>query len=153
MPFYKYFVEPVEVAKFSIPEKETNCLECISNITLANLNRQIKSLAILIEKILLELNQEINIINTRSKNAFQRIEKIKGHVANLDFKEEWSVNSGSIHFENNITFDSQLFNKLTRSSGLQVLYENAEKIPDLEKFDQFRLVSIFLVFLLIKLLP
>ena len=159
MPLQRYLIEPVSISNGIIPNNELNTLECSTNLTLANLIRQLGSLSVHAARLFEELNNDASKLNERAKNANKRIDKIKASCSQLDIKKSdsdfFSIQAVQIepstkldefytmkHFKSSNNFDQQIFNKTNMSEALTIMYNNAEPPPDFDKFNFFRLIKI-----------
>lgn len=140
MPFRKHIIEPVKISQNKIPSNEKNDLECCSNLTLANVIRQLASLSQHATLIFENLTQEAKIISERSIKASHRIEKLKDLCSKLDMNTELVDRfdpehfNKLKHFKNSDQSDQDVFGKRTMPEILMILYDKAEPPPDLEQF-------------------
>ncbi len=96
MPFTKHTIQPICISKCPIPTNERNELECLSNLTLANVIRQLSSLALHADLVIAELLNESEKIGIRSRNIANRVERLAVRLTQLDIQDE----EGSILFLN-----------------------------------------------------
>jgi hypothetical protein len=88
MPFTKHVIEPINIAQCPIPNNERNELECLSNLTLANIIRQLSSLGGHADRVFSELIQDAVNIGRRSKTVNDRIENLRVKITQLDIQSE-----------------------------------------------------------------
>jgi hypothetical protein len=88
MPFTKHTIQPIHISKCPIPINERNELECLSNLTLANVIRQLSSLALHADLVISELLDESEKIGIRSRNIANRIEKLSAKLTHLNIETE-----------------------------------------------------------------
>ena len=141
MPFNLLKVEPEHVSQCKLPPKEPDELECLSNLTLANLIRQISCLGENASKIFNELSKDIIRINNRSQALNQRIESLQEKCTKLDFKKEQVIfveNKTKAPFKSSTKIEQRVLKKESMPEALRILYEKAEPPPELFKFNQFR---------------
>lgn len=141
MPFTKHIIEPNNISQCPLPAGEPNELECLSNLTLANVIRQLSSLGLHAGRIFNELTQEAVKVNHRSQVLNQRIESLKQKCSQLDIQtEEVSLADYQTkkQFKSSIKIDQQVVSRKTMPEAMRIMYENAEPPPALDKLNVFR---------------
>lgn len=141
MPFTKHVIQPNNISQCPLPEGEPNELECLSNLTLANVIRQLSSLGLHAGRIFNELTQEAVKINQRSQLLNQRIDTLKQKCSQLDIQtEEVSLADFQTkkQFKSSIKIDQQVVSRKTMPEAMRLMYENAEPPPALDKLNVFR---------------
>ncbi|CAF0833620.1 unnamed protein product [Brachionus calyciflorus] len=141
MPFTKHIIEPINISQCPLPPNEPNELECISNLTLANVIRQLSSLGQHAGRIFDELSQDAVKINTRSQILSQRIDNLKQKVSQLDIQnEEVSLDDclTKKQFKNVIKIDQQVVSRKTMPEAMRLMYENADPPPALDLLNPYR---------------
>lgn len=145
MPFTKHIIEPINISQCPLPQGEPNELECISNLTLANVIRQLSSLGQHAGRIFDELVQDAVKINSRSQLLSQRIDNLRQKVAQLDIQNE-EVSLEDCHskkqFKNVIKIEQQVVNRKTMPDAMRLMYENADPPPELNILNEYRLLMI-----------
>jgi hypothetical protein len=141
MPFTKHNIEPVDISQCPIPSGESNELECLSNLTLANVIRQLSSLGQHACRIFDELTVDAVKLNNRSVLLNQRIENLKVKCQNLDIQnEEVSLNDfqAKKQFKSTIKIDQQVVSRKTMPEAMRTMYELADAPPELSKLNVYR---------------
>ena len=141
MPFFKYQVEPIKISQGSIPNDEKNELECLSNLSMANLIRQIGSLGSHANKLFTDLIQDAQNLSNRTKILASRINNLKNRIENLDSENEelhiYSNNHTEFQSTNSNRLE-QVLHRKTMPDVMRQLYEKADPPPDLYKFNSYR---------------
>lgn len=141
MPFTKHIIEPINISQCPLPPGEPNELECISNLTLANVIRQLSSLGQHAGRIFDELVQDATKINNRSQLLSQRIDNLKQKVANLDIQNE-EVTLEDCHnrkqFRNSVKIDQKVVSRKTMPEAMKLMYDNADPPPALDRLNPYR---------------
>jgi WAS family protein 1 len=88
MPFTKHVIQPINIAQCPIPNTERNELECLSNLTLANIIRQLSSLGEHADRVFSELIQDAVNIGIRTKNVTDKVENVRVKISHLDIQTE-----------------------------------------------------------------
>lgn len=141
MPFMKHIIEPINISQCPLPPGEPNELECLSNLTLANVIRQLSSLGQHAGRIFDELVQDAVKLNNRSQILTQRIENLKQKCTQLDIQnEEVSLEDFQTkkQFKNSIKIDQQVVSRKTMPEAMRLMYENADPPPALDKLNPYR---------------
>jgi hypothetical protein len=142
MPFTKHIIEPMNISQCPLPkEPEPNELECLSNLTLANVIRQLSSLGQHACRIFDDLFADANRINNRSQILHQRIENLKIKCSQLDIQNE-EVSLADFHskkqFKSSTKIDQQVVSRKTMPEAMKIMYNQAEPPPALEKLNPYR---------------
>ncbi len=142
MPLQTYHIVPINVSNNPVIDQRGNELECVTNLTLADLLRQLGSISEQSSRIFEDLTQTAKKLNERAKLANKRIENIQAKCKKLDFNTESSTTLQEFYdtkpFKSSVNFDQKMFTEQTRSEAIQLLYNNAEPPPDLNKLIRFR---------------
>jgi WAS family protein 1 len=144
MPFTKHIIEPINIAQCPLPPGEPNELECLSNLTLANVIRQLSSLGTHACRIFDELSSDAAKINTRSQILSQRIANLTNKCSQLDIQnEELSLNDIQTkkQFKSSVKIDQQVVSRKTMPEAMRLMYENADPPPALDKLNPYRFDS------------
>lgn len=88
MPFTKHVIQPINIAQCPIPNSERNELECLSNLTLANIIRQLSSLGEHADRVFSELIQDAVNIGMRTKVVTEKIDNLRLKLSHLDIQTE-----------------------------------------------------------------
>ena len=88
MPFTKHVIQPINIAQCPIPNTERNELECLSNLTLANIIRQLSSLGEHADRVFSELMFDTVNIGIRTKTVTDKIENLRLKISHLDIQTE-----------------------------------------------------------------
>lgn len=115
MPLPKRVVEPIHVARGTIPDEFPlpSELEAVTNGTLANTVRQLSSLSKHAEDLFGELAREAQNLHDRSNSLQARIDRLAIKVTQLDSTvEEVSLQDTHLRkaFKSAIVFDQQVIN-------------------------------------------
>ena len=96
MPSVKWFVEPVFLCREPLPpDKHSNELDSISNLTLVSLIKQLSNLSLLSNKLFEDIANECQSINERAQHLLKRLNKCKSVVSTFNAK---TVNIGKFTF-------------------------------------------------------
>ena len=141
MPFTKHIIEPINISQCPLPVGEPNELECLSNLTLANVIRQLSSLGQHATRIFDELTKDALKINNRSQLLTQRIENLKVKCSQLDIQNE-EVSLADFQtkkqFKSSVKIDQQVVSRKTMPDAMRMMYENADPPPELFKLNPYR---------------
>jgi hypothetical protein len=142
MPFQPYLIEPVNISRHQLPN-DNNQLECCSNLTLADVIRQIGSLSQHASLIFDNLTEEAKKLNERTIGVQARIEKLKDYKENSNMNLIFKQTSldefyNKKRFKSIKKLDQDIMNKNTRPDIFKVLYEKADPPPDLDKLTPHR---------------
>jgi hypothetical protein len=141
MPFTKHIIQPTNISQCPLPPGEPNELECLSNLTLANVIRQLSSLGEHAGRIFNELSQDALKLNKRSEILFQRIDGLRQKCNQLDIQnEEVSLIDGQNkkQFSSINKMDQQILIRSTMPEAMKLMYNNADAPPELFKLNQYR---------------
>ncbi|XP_044290801.1 wiskott-Aldrich syndrome protein family member 2 isoform X2 [Varanus komodoensis] len=113
MPLVTRSIEPRHLCRQTLPNVP-NELECVTNITLANVIRQLGSLSKFAEDIFGELFTQANTFASRVSSLVERVDRLQVKVTQLDPKEE-EVSLQGINtrkaFKSSTTQDQKLFDR------------------------------------------
>lgn len=141
MPFTKHIIEPIMVSQCPLPAGEPNELECLSNLTLANVIRQLSSLGQHAGRIFDELSKDAVQLNTRTIQMNQRLEKLQTKISQLDIQSE-EVTLADFQtkkqFKSSTKFDQKVVSRDTMPEAMRIMYNNADPPPALDKLNPFR---------------
>ena len=141
MPFTKHIIEPINISQCPLPPGEPNELECLSNLTLANVIRQLSSLGQHAGRIFDELSKDAVQLNNRALVMHQRIENLKGKCLQLDIQSE-EVTLADFQtkkqFKSSIKIDQQVVSRKTMPEAMTIMYNNADPPPALDKLNPYR---------------
>ena len=144
MPFTKHVIEPIRISQCPLPPGEQNELECLSNLTLANVIRQLSSLGQHAGRIFDELSKEATQLNNRALIMHQRLENLKGKCEQLDIQSE-EVTLADFQtkkqFRSSVKIDQQVVSRKTMPDAMKIMYNNADPPPALDKLNPYRLVT------------
>ncbi|KAK0156457.1 Wiskott-Aldrich syndrome protein family member 1 [Merluccius polli] len=88
MPLVKRSIEPRHLCHTVLPRNIKNELECVTNISLANVIRQLSSLSKYAEDLFGELFNEAHSFSFRVNSLQERVDRLSISVTQLDPKEE-----------------------------------------------------------------
>ncbi len=141
MPFTKHVIEPIRISQCPLPDGEPNELECLSNLTLANLIRQLSSLGQHAGRIFDELSKDATQLNNRALIMHQRLENLKSKCQQLDIQSE-EVTLADFQtkkqFKSSIPKDQQVVSRKTMPEAMKIMYNNADPPPALDKLNPYR---------------
>lgn len=145
MPLPKRVVEPVHVARGTIPEELAanlpSELEAATNGTLANTVRQLSSLSRHAEDMFGELTREAHYMAARANSLQARLDRLAVKVTQLDSTIE-EVSLQDIHlkkaFKSAIVFDQQVVSRDTMPTAMLEVYKQCDKPPPLDKLNPYR---------------
>ena len=142
MPLTTYNIEPTKIAQNPVPPDEAKVLECVSNLTLANLIRQLSSLSIHASRIFDELSAETRKITIRSQVLTQRIQNLNTKCAQFNYKKDRIDTLGDRDhirpYRSSNRIEQQLLSRENLPDAMRIMYEKAEQPPALEKFNTNR---------------
>jgi len=141
MPFTKHIIEPINISQCPLPPGEPNELECLSNLTLANVIRQLSSLGQHAGRIFDELSKDAVSINNRTLIMHQRIENLKVKCQQLDIQsEEVSLTDFKTkkQFKSSVKIDQQVVSRKSMPEAMKIMYNNADPPPALDKLNPYR---------------
>uniref|UniRef100_W5MB53 Wiskott-Aldrich syndrome protein family member n=1 Tax=Lepisosteus oculatus TaxID=7918 RepID=W5MB53_LEPOC len=141
MPLVTRNIEPRHLCRQSLPNTIKSELECVTNITLSNIIRQLGSLSKYAEDVFGELFQQASTFAVRVNTLGERIDRLQVKVTQLDPKEE-EVSLQAITtrkaFRSNLTQDQQLFIRDSLPLPLQETYRVCSKPPPLNNLSMYR---------------
>lgn len=143
MPLPKRLVEPVHVARGTIPEDFPlpSELEAVTNGTLANTIRQLSSLSRHAEDLFAELTREAHALSDRANSLQARIDRLAVKVTQLDSNVE-EVSLQDIHmrkaFKSSVVFDQQVVSRDTMPTAMLETYRQCDTPPPLDKLNIYR---------------
>ncbi|EFA08500.1 actin-binding protein WASF3 [Tribolium castaneum] len=143
MPLPKRVIEPVHVARGTLPEDFplVSELEAVTNGTLANTVRQLSSLSKHAEDLFGELARDAQQLYDRSNSLQARIDRLAIKVTQLDSTVE-EVSLQDIHmrkaFKSTVAFDQQIFSRATMPTAMLETYHSCDKPPPLHKLNCYR---------------
>ncbi|XP_076654614.1 wiskott-Aldrich syndrome protein family member 3 SCAR isoform X1 [Halictus rubicundus] len=143
MPLPKRLVEPVLVARGTIPENFPlpSELEAVTNGTLANTIRQLSSLSRHAEDLFGELAREAHGLSDRANSLQARIDRLAVKVTQLDSNVE-EVSLQDIHmrkaFKSSVVFDQQVVSRDTMPTAMLETYHQCDTPPPLDKLNVYR---------------
>ncbi len=141
MPFTKHIIEPINISQCPLPRGEPNELECLSNLTLANLIRQLSSLGQHAGRIFDELSKDACKLNSRTQIMNQRIETLRLKCMQLDIQSEEVTLvdfQTKKQFKSSIKIDQQVVSRKTMPEAMKIMYNNADPPPELDKLNPYR---------------
>lgn len=123
--------------------KIVNELECVTNGTLANLIRQLSSLARQAEELLTGVFEDASIIFNRSVRLQQRMDALAAKVEALDQSQDSSISLRDLTkhpetFSSDMSFIQQVLSRHKMPPSIAELYRNCDKPPPLNKLDPYR---------------
>ncbi|NP_001086288.1 WASP family member 1 S homeolog [Xenopus laevis] len=141
MPLVKRNIDPRHLCHTALPRGIKNELECVTNISLANIIRQLSSLSKYAEDIFGELFNEAHSFSFRVNSLQERVDRLSVSVTQLDPKEEeLSLQDITMRkaFRSSIIQDQQLFHRKTLPIPLHETYELCEHPPPLNILTPYR---------------
>ncbi|XP_056413361.1 actin-binding protein WASF2 [Hyla sarda] len=140
MPLVARCIEPRHVCRQKLPIVQSE-LECMTNLTLSNVIRQLGSLSRYAEDIFGELFNEASLFAQRVGTLGERVEKLQVKVTQLDPKEE-EVSLQGINtrkaFHSNTSQDQQLFVRDSLSIPVYETYITCDMPPPLNILSPYR---------------
>ncbi|XP_071993113.1 actin-binding protein WASF2 [Engystomops pustulosus] len=140
MPLVARCIEPRHVCRQKLPNVRSE-LECVTNISLSNVIRQLGSLSRYAEDIFGELFNEASLFAQRVGTLGERVEKLQVKVTQLDPKEE-EVSLQGINtrkaFHSNTMQDQQLFVRDSLSIPVCETYLTCDMPPPLNNLSPYR---------------
>uniref|UniRef100_A0A8D1URB6 Wiskott-Aldrich syndrome protein family member n=1 Tax=Sus scrofa TaxID=9823 RepID=A0A8D1URB6_PIG len=141
MPLVKRNIDPRHLCHTALPRGIKNELECVTNISLANIIRQLSSLSKYAEDIFGELFNEAHSFSFRVNSLQERVDRLSVSVTQLDPKEEeLSLQDITMRkaFRSSTIQDQQLFDRKTLPIPLQETYDVCEQPPPLNILTPYR---------------
>ncbi|XP_062265903.1 wiskott-Aldrich syndrome protein family member 2 [Platichthys flesus] len=141
MPLVTRNIEPRYVCRQTIPTKIRSELECVTNISLANIIRQLGSLSKYAEDVFGELFVQAGAFAIRVNTLGERVDRLQVKVTQLDPKEE-EVSLQAITtrkaFRSSVTQDQQLFCRPSLPMPVQDTYTTCDPPPPLNYLSHYR---------------
>uniref|UniRef100_A0A8K9X410 WASP family member 2 n=1 Tax=Oncorhynchus mykiss TaxID=8022 RepID=A0A8K9X410_ONCMY len=141
MPLVTRNIEPRHVCRQVLPSTIRSELECVTNISLANIIRQLGSLSKYAEDVFGELFVQAGTFAIRVNSLGERVDRLQVKVTQLDPKEE-EVSLQAITqkkaFHSNLTQDQQLFCRPSLPLPVQETYLICNPPPPLNNLSQYR---------------
>lgn len=141
MPLVKRNIDPRHLCHTALPRAIKNELECVTNISLSNIIRQLSSLSKYAEDIFGELFNEAHNFSFRVNSLQERVDRLSVSVTQLDPKEEeLSLQDITMRkaFRSSTVQDQQLFHRKTLPIPLHETYELCEQPPPLNILSPYR---------------
>ncbi|MBN3315007.1 WASF1 protein, partial [Atractosteus spatula] len=141
MPLVKRNIEPRHLCHTVLPKGIKNELECVTNVSLSNIIRQLSSLSKYAEDLFGELFNEAHSFSFRVNSLQERVDRLSISVTQLDPKEEeLSLQDITMRkaFRSSTTQDQQLFDRSTLPIPLQETYDLCEQPPPLNILTPYR---------------
>ncbi|XP_016406699.1 wiskott-Aldrich syndrome protein family member 1-like [Sinocyclocheilus rhinocerous] len=141
MPLVKRSIEPRHLCHTALPHSIKNELECVTNISLANVIRQLSSLSKYAEDLFGELFNEAHSFSFRVNSLQERVDRLSISVTQLDPKEEeLSLQDITMRkaFRSSTIQDQQLFERQSLPIPMQETYELCEQPPPLNILTPYR---------------
>ncbi|OCT92025.1 wiskott-Aldrich syndrome protein family member 2 [Xenopus laevis] len=140
MPLVARYIEPRFLCRQKLPPVRSE-LECMTNLTLSNVIRQLGSLSRYAEDIFGELFSEASMFAHRVGSLGERVERLQVKVTQLDPKEE-EVSLQGINtrkaFRSNTSQDQQLFIRDSLSLPVRETYSTCDMPPPLNILSPYR---------------
>ncbi|GAA6234340.1 wiskott-Aldrich syndrome protein family member 1 isoform X2 [Lates japonicus] len=141
MPLVKRTIEPRHLCHTVLPRNIKNELECVTNISLANVIRQLSSLSKYAEDLFGELFNEAHSFSFRVNSLQERVDRLSISVTQLDPKEEeLSLQDITMRkaFRSSTIQDQQLFDRTSLPIPLQETFQICEQPPPLNILTPYR---------------
>ncbi|KAK5852938.1 hypothetical protein PBY51_006769 [Eleginops maclovinus] len=141
MPLVKRTIEPRHLCHTVLPRNIKNELECVTNISLANVIRQLSSLSKYAEDLFGELFNEAHTFSFRVNSLQERVDRLSISVTQLDPKEEeLSLQDITMRkaFRSSTIQDQQLFDRKSLPVPLQESFQTCEEPPPLNILTPYR---------------
>ncbi|KAJ8275236.1 hypothetical protein COCON_G00098610 [Conger conger] len=141
MPLVKRNIEPRHLCHTVLPRGIKNELECVTNVSLANVIRQLSSLSKYAEDLFGELFNEAHTFSFRVNSLQERVDRLSISVTQLDPKEEeLSLQDITMRkaFRSSTIQDQQLFDRRTLPIPLQETFDLSEQPPPLNILTPYR---------------
>uniref|UniRef100_A0A8B9IYC7 Wiskott-Aldrich syndrome protein family member n=1 Tax=Amazona collaria TaxID=241587 RepID=A0A8B9IYC7_9PSIT len=140
MPLVTRNIEPRHLCRQTLPSVQSE-LECMTNITLANVIRQLGSLSKFAEDIFGELFTQANTFASRVSILVERVDRLQVKVTQLDPKEE-EVSLQGINtrkaFKSSTTQDQKLFDRDSLPVPVLETYRTCNTPPPLNILSPYR---------------
>ncbi|KAJ8409751.1 hypothetical protein AAFF_G00218100 [Aldrovandia affinis] len=141
MPLVKRNIEPRHLCHTVLPRGIKNELECVTNVSLANVIRQLSSLSKYAEDLFGELFNEAHSFSFRVNSLQERVDRLSISVTQLDPKEEeLSLQDITMRkaFRSSTIQDQQLFDRQSLPIPLQETFDLCEQPPPLNILTPYR---------------
>ncbi|XP_029983733.1 wiskott-Aldrich syndrome protein family member 1 isoform X2 [Sphaeramia orbicularis] len=141
MPLVKRTIEPRHLCHTVLPRNIKNELECVTNISLANVIRQLSSLSKYAEDLFGELFNEAHSFSFRVNSLQERVDRLSISVTQLDPKEEeLSLQDITMRkaFRSSTIQDQQLFDRTSLPVPMQETFQTCEQPPPLNILTPYR---------------
>ncbi|XP_061602755.1 actin-binding protein WASF1 isoform X2 [Cololabis saira] len=141
MPLVKRTIEPRHLCHTVLPRNIKNELECVTNISLANVIRQLSSLSKYAEDLFGELFNEAHTFSFRVNSLQERVDRLSISVTQLDPKEEeLSLQDITMRkaFRSSTIQDQQLFDRKSLPVPMQESFHTCEQPPPLNILTPYR---------------
>ncbi|XP_028252494.1 wiskott-Aldrich syndrome protein family member 1 isoform X2 [Parambassis ranga] len=141
MPLVKRTIEPRHLCHTALPKNIKNELECVTNISLASVIRQLSSLSKYAEDLFGELFNEAHSFSFRVNSLQERVDRLSISVTQLDPKEEeLSLQDITMRkaFRSSTIQDQQLFDRSTLPVPMQETLQTCEQPPPLNILTPYR---------------
>lgn len=140
MPLVTRNIEPRHLCRQTLPS-DTSELECRTNITLANVIRQLGSLSKYAEDIFGEICTQASAFASRVNSLAERVDRVQVKVTQLDPKEE-EVSLQGINtrkaFRSSTTQDQKLFDRNSLPVPVLETYTSCDAPPPLNNLSPYR---------------
>uniref|UniRef100_F6QUD4 Wiskott-Aldrich syndrome protein family member n=2 Tax=Equus TaxID=9789 RepID=F6QUD4_HORSE len=140
MPLVTRNIEPRHLCRQTLPSVRSE-LECMTNITLANVIRQLGSLSKYAEDIFGELFTQANTFASRVSSLAERVDRLQVKVTQLDPKEE-EVSLQGINtrkaFRSSTIQDQKLFDRNSLPVPVLETYNTCDTPPPLNNLTPYR---------------
>ncbi|KAM6974677.1 actin-binding protein WASF2 isoform 2-T2 [Tautogolabrus adspersus] len=141
MPLVTRNIEPRHLCRQTIPSNIRSELECVTNISLSNIIRQLGSLSKYAEDVFGELFVQAGAFAERVNTLGERVDRLQVKVTQLDPKEE-EVSLQAITtrkaFRSSLTQDQQLFTRPSLPMPVQDTYMVCNPPPPLNNLSKYR---------------
>nr|XP_057912560.1 actin-binding protein WASF1 isoform X1 [Doryrhamphus excisus] len=141
MPLVKRTIEPRHLCHTVLPRNIKNELECVTNISLASVIRQLSSLSKYAEDLFGELFNEAHSFSFRVNSLQERVDRLSISVTQLDPKEEeLSLQDITMRkaFRSSTIQDQQLFDRESLPIPMQETFQACEQPPPLNILTPYR---------------
>lgn len=140
MPLVTRNIEPRHLCRQTLPRVRSE-LECMTNITLANVIRQLGSLSKYAEDIFGEILTQSKTFASRISSLAERVDRLQVKVTQLDPKEE-EVSLQGINtrkaFRSSTTQDQKLFDRNSLPVPVLETYNTCDTPPPLNNLTPYR---------------
>ncbi|XP_040835601.1 wiskott-Aldrich syndrome protein family member 2 [Ochotona curzoniae] len=140
MPLVTRNIEPRHLCRQTLPRVRSE-LECMTNITLANVIRQLGSLSKYAEDIFGELFTQAKTFASRVSSLAERVDRLQVKVTQLDPKEEevslQGINSRKA-FRSSTVQDQKLFDRNSLPVPVLETYNTCDTPPPLNNLTPYR---------------